>query len=152
MNVWEVDPSPGVFCLSQLWVIGSTTGGKVQTIESGWQTFPALWGTNSPVLFVYYNPNGYDNTGGYLSSANHFGFILATGSGWIIGDAIPQPYSVINGAQQGNQMQWQVDGQGNWWLYFGTGNNPPTPVGHYMHGPLPERNAGPFGPDATVRG
>jgi hypothetical protein len=134
LNVWEVDPSPGVFSLSQLWLIGSTTAGKVQTIESGWQTYPALWGTNAPVLFVYYNPNGYDNTGGYLSNAQHFGFIQAPGSGWIIGDAMPQPYSVTNGDQRGNQMQWQIDGQGNWWLFFGTGNQPPTAVGHFPAG------------------
>jgi len=134
LNVWEVDPSPGVFSLSQLWLIGSATDGKVQTVESGWQTYPALWGTSAPVLFVYYNPHGYDNTGGYLSNSQHFGFIQAPGSGWIIGDAMPQPYSVINGDQRGNQMQWQIDGQGNWWLFFGTGSQPPTAVGHFPAG------------------
>jgi hypothetical protein len=134
LNVWEVDPSPGVFSLSQLWLIGSTTAGKVQTIESGWQTYPTLWGTSAPVLFVYYNPNGYDNTGGYLSNAQHFGFILAPGTGWIIGDAMPPPYSVTNGDQRGNQMQWQIDGQGNWWLFIGTGNQSPTAVGYFPVG------------------
>jgi hypothetical protein len=134
LNVWEVDPSPGVFSLSQLWLIGSTTAGAVQTIESGWQTYPTLWGTSAPALFVYYNPNGYDNTGGYLSNAKNFGFIQSPGTGWIIGDAMPPPYSVTNGDQRGNQMQWQIDGQGNWWLYLGTGNEAPTAVGYFPAG------------------
>jgi hypothetical protein len=134
LNVWEVDPSPGVFSLSQLWLIGSANDGKIQTIESGWQIYPLLWGTAAPALFVYYNPHGYDNTGGYLSNKDHFGFILAAGSGWIIGDAMPPPYSVINGDQHGNQMQWQIDGSGNWWLFFGPGNVPPTAVGHFPAG------------------
>jgi hypothetical protein len=134
LNVWEVDPSPGVFSLSQLWLIGQTTAGKVQTIESGWQTFPTLWGTSAPVLFVYYNPNGYDNTGGYLSNNQHFGFIQSPGTGWMIGDAMPRPYSVTNGDQRGNQMQWQIDGQGNWWLFVGTGNQSPTAVGYFPAG------------------
>jgi hypothetical protein len=134
LNTWQVDPSPGVFSLSQLWLIGSTTAGKVQTIESGWQTYPLLWGTDAPVLFVYYNPNGYDNTGGYLNNSQHFGFVQAAGTAWIIGGAIPTPYSVINGPQYGNQMQWQIDGQGNWWLFFGTGTQLPTAVGFFPAG------------------
>jgi Neprosin len=133
LNVWQVDPSPGVFSLSQLWLIGSTTAG-IQTIESGWQTYPTRYGTSAPVLFVYYNPNGYDNTGGYLSNADNYGFIQSPGTGWMIGDAMPPPYSVTNGEQPGNQMQWQIDGQGNWWLFLGTGNQAPIAVGFFPAG------------------
>src|SRR5262249_45008175 len=39
LNVWDVDPSPGVFNLSQLWMVGRLGGQKVQTIESGWQVY-----------------------------------------------------------------------------------------------------------------
>lgn len=134
LNVWQVDPSPGVFSLSQLWLLGSATDGVTQTIESGWQTFPALWGTSAPALFVYYNPHGYDASGGYVTNSANLGFVLSPGSGWIVGGAMPQPYSVMNGAQHGNQMQWQIDSAGNWWLFLGPGGQAPTAVGSFPAG------------------
>ncbi len=139
LNVWEVDPSPGVFSLSQLWLIGSVDPPanplQYQTIESGWQTYTQMNGTPSPVLFVFYNPDGYGPRSGYLSNQQHLGFVQAPNSGWIIGDAMPQPYSTTNGDQRGNQMQWQIDDQGNWLLYFGPGGDePPTLLGWFPAG------------------
>jgi len=131
LNVWNVDPSPGVFNLSQLWLLGQTNAGVIQTIESGWQKYPSQTGS-LPVLFVYYNPNGYNpQTSGYLSNQSHLGFIQQPGSDWLIGGAMPQPYSSAGGDQHGNQMQWQIDDKQNWWLFFGTGDQPPSPLGYF---------------------
>jgi hypothetical protein len=82
-----------VSSLSQLWLLGSASDGATQTIESGWQTFPALWGTAAPALFIYYNPHGYDASGGYVTNSANLGFVLSPGSGWIVGGAMPQPYT-----------------------------------------------------------
>lgn len=141
LNVWQVDSSPGVFNLSQLWMLGTTNAGQIQTIESGWQTFPGLWGTDAPALFVFYNPDNYNpQTCGYVMNQNMHGFIQ-TNSDWVIGGAMPPPYSTVNGDQRGNQTQWEIDGQGNWWLYIGSGDADPQalgyfPVGLYANGTL----------------
>jgi hypothetical protein len=135
LNVWKVDPSPGAFSLSQLWLRGSA-GNAIQTIESGWSTYPSMWGT-SPILFVYYNPNGYDRSGGYISqggyigNSDHIGFIPYPDSGWILLGPIPQPYSAKDSDQYAIRMQWEIDDQGNWWCYLGVGDQPPTPLGHF---------------------
>lgn len=134
LNVWKVPTAPGVFNLSQLWMLGSMNNGGMQTIESGWQTFPALWGTNSPALFVYYNPNNYDpNTCGYVSNKNMQGFIQVSPE-WVIGAALPPPYSSSGGPQYGMQMQWQIDKAGNWWLYIGSETETPTALGYFPTG------------------
>lgn len=142
LNLWQVDPSPGVFGLSQLWLIGQTDSG-VQTIESGWQTFPTYWGTDAPVLFIFYNPDNYGPRSGYLNNPDTqgmFGFVQ-TSSDWIIGGAMPPPYSSPDGEQYGCQMQWEIDTAGNWWLYLGPGGQDPTalgyfPAGVYSNGPI----------------
>lgn len=134
LNVWQVDSSPGVFNLSQLWMLGTTNAGQLQTIESGWQTYPGQWGTDAPALFVYYNPDNYNpQTCGYVSNQNMEGFIQ-TNADWVIGGAMPPPYSAVNGEQHGNQMQWEIDGQGNWWLYLGPGDADPQALGYFPAG------------------
>ncbi|MBS0266364.1 MAG: neprosin family prolyl endopeptidase [Planctomycetes bacterium] len=134
LNVWQVNPAPGVFSLSQLWLEGTSTSGRIQTVESGWQTYPTLWGT-APALFVYYNPNGYDpSTSGYVQNQNNEGFILKPNSGWIVGGGLPGPYSTANGTQFGLNMQWQIDAGNNWWLYLGPNGQPVTPVGYFPAG------------------
>lgn len=134
LNIWQVDSSPGVFNLSQLWILGQTSGGRMQTIESGWQNYPGFWGTNAPALFVFYNPNGYDPaTSGYGTNPQHLGFIQKS-SDWVLGAAMPPPYSSPDGDQRGYQMQWEIDAQGTWWLYMGTGETPPEAIGCFPGG------------------
>jgi hypothetical protein len=142
LNIWQVDPSPGVFNLSQLWLIAPYGDGTtVQTIESGWQR-SSVWGTDAPVLFIFYNPDSYQRGGqnGYVNGPNMMGFIQ-TNCDWIILGAMPPPYSSPDGDQFGWQMQWEIDDAGNWWLYIGSGDQDPValgnfPAGAYGSGPL----------------
>ncbi|HEX3152135.1 MAG TPA: neprosin family prolyl endopeptidase, partial [Gemmataceae bacterium] len=126
LNVWQTDPMPGQFNLSQTWIIGSCPSG-MQTIESGWQML-----TDAPVLFVFYNPDNYNPaTSGYVSASNHHGFQQTT-SDWIVGGAMPAPYSQMGDDQRGYQMQWEFVNDntgGKWWLYMGTGDQPPEAIG-----------------------
>jgi hypothetical protein len=140
LNVWQVDPSPGVFSLSQLWMLGDVMNtGFNQTIESGWQTWSARAnnrsGTDVPLLFVFYNPDGYGDNAGYGTNQYGVGFIVTPGSGWAIDMPMPQPYSSKGGDQYGYQMQWLIDAQGNWVLYLGPGGGQqPTQIGFFPAG------------------
>jgi hypothetical protein len=133
LNIWDVDPSPGVFNLSQQWLLGSTAAGAVQTIESGWQVYPELWGTTAPVLFLFYNPGGYDpSTSGYVTNQNGQGFIQQSPS-WAFGSALAQ-VSTRGGPQFGVQMQWEIDADGNWWLYLGSDASSLEAAGYFPAG------------------
>jgi hypothetical protein len=109
LNTWNVDPSPGVFNLSQLWMFGTNGQGQLQTIESGWQNYLQ----QGPALFVYYNPDDYGSNAGYGVK-----FVVKPGSPWYLGAEMPGPFSAPNGDQYGIQMQWEIDDQGFWLLYI----------------------------------
>ncbi len=133
MNLWNVNPAPGVFSLAQLWLRGSISG-KIQTIESGWQVYPAQWHTSAPALFVYYNPAGYDpQISGYFQNPRGEGFVRYS-SNWPLGSALPGPFSTRSGPQYAIQMGWALDGSGNWWLYLDDDFSGLEPVGYFPAG------------------
>ncbi|XP_024542094.1 uncharacterized protein LOC9647604 [Selaginella moellendorffii] len=68
INVWQpYVEKASEFSLSQLWLISSRTsrGTPRNTIEAGWQVYPALYGGYQPRLFVYWTADGYNKTGCY---------------------------------------------------------------------------------------
>jgi Neprosin len=123
LNVWDpqVNTSAGeVFSLSQEWYVGGINtnvppcGGpqscSIQTEETGWVVYPAMFGDENPHLFIFSTPNGYasgcwDNTCG--------DFVVVKDGGDI--GARLSPTSVLGGAQYEIALQYQFTG-GNWWL------------------------------------
>jgi hypothetical protein len=123
LNVWKPDPSPGVFSLSQHWYVGGS-GSNTQTVEGGWQVYPGFYGTNEPVLFIFFTPDNY-STGCYNLTCS--GFVQVDNS-WVLGGTLA-PVSTDGGTQYIIRMQWQFY-QGNWWLFVqGSGNY--IAVGYY---------------------
>jgi len=137
MNLWNPDPAPGVFSLSQQWWTAGA-GGGLQTVESGWHVFPQLYnGDRTTRLFVFFTNNGYqtDANGWPTGSAYNLnqvpglGGFVQTDNTWVIGGsfAASQP----GGDQQGFLMAWRLDAAtGNWWLYLQAGGDA-VPVGYY---------------------
>jgi hypothetical protein len=122
-NVWNPNPSPGVFSLSQLWLTGGS-GGGLQTIEGGWHVYPDLFqGSTLTRLFLFSTPDGYQS-GAY----NLQGGFIQVDNTWVIGGSFDA--SGPGGDQRGFLMQWQRDAQGNWWLFLG-GSGAPAAVGYY---------------------
>jgi hypothetical protein len=147
LSIWARDPSPGIFNLSQLWMLGRIQGG-VQSIESGWINYPGLRGLGQdPGLFVFYNPNNYDpSTSGYLVNQSGEGFILWPGSGWTLFSGLHN-HSTPGGDPVGLQMLWQLKDDGNWWLYVGQDADNFEKVGYF---PAALYSPGPLGQAADV--
>jgi hypothetical protein len=140
-NTWDTDPTPGVFNLSQLWLV-TQVGQKPYTIESGWQVYPGQWSTRLPVIFVFYNPDGYRERSGYFTNQSGEGFIQYS-SDWPLGTALSD-FSTVGGTQYGFQMQWELDAKGNWWLSLGSDASNLQVVGSfpasaYANTPLAQR-------------
>lgn len=89
-------------------------GSVTQTLEAGWQKYPAF-SPSAVHMFTFYNTNGYnavgDNQGGYNTDQK----------GWVQVDKniYPgyafRPLSVDGGAQHDVALEYQLY-QGNWWL------------------------------------
>jgi hypothetical protein len=125
MNLWDPTPTNNQFSLSQHWYTG---GDPVQTIEGGWQVYPAKYGHSKPVLFIYWTADGYNNTGAYNLDSPGF---IQTNSSWVIGGAWNN-YSTDGGTQWGFRLAWYRDSSnGNWWLYIQGGGNNLEAVGYY---------------------
>jgi Neprosin len=113
-----------VFSLAQHWYAGGSGTGH-QTVEVGWQVYPAKYGHALPVLFIYWTADNYRSTGAYNLDAPAF---VQTNGSWTIGGAL-SPVSVRGG------QQWEIDiavylFEGNWWLYLG-GVAASNAVGYY---------------------
>src|SRR4029078_8932627 len=79
------------------------------------------YGTQNPVLFIYYTADGYQNTGCYNLSCGAFvqtNNTLHIGAGW-------STYSTSGGSQYSVQLAYVLY-NGNWWLRYGS-----TWVGYY---------------------
>lgn len=112
-----------IFSLAQSWTIGGS-GSATQTAEVGWQNYPAFYGTENSVPFIYYTADGYNKTGCYnltcgkfvqVSKAITFGAAFAASS-----------YSVPR-----NSIQYYLPFQykfanGNWYLFYNG-----TLIGYY---------------------
>jgi neprosin-like protein len=137
LNLWNPDPAPGVFSLSQQWwTAGSGPG--LQTVESGWHVYPQMYGGDRATrLFIFFTNNGYqvDATGWPTGSAYNLnqvpglGGFVQTDNTWVIGGSFTA--SQPGGDQQGFRMAWRLDAAtGNWWLYLQAGGDA-VPVGYY---------------------
>jgi hypothetical protein len=137
MNLWNPNPAPGVFSLSQQWwTAGSGPG--LQTVESGWHVFPQLYNNDRATrLFIFFTMNGYQTdangwpTGSAynLSQVPGLGGFVQTDNTWVIGGSFST--SQPGGDQQGFLMSWRLDtATGNWWLYLQAGGDA-VPVGYY---------------------
>jgi neprosin-like protein len=123
LNLWRPDPSPGVFSLSQHWYVGGS-GSSTQTVEGGWQVYPGFYGTNDPVLFIFFTPDNYAS-GCYNLTCS--GFVQVDNT-WVLGGTLA-PVSTDGGTQYFIRIQWQLY-KGNWWLFV-QGNGNYIAVGYY---------------------
>jgi hypothetical protein len=128
INLWDpaVDTSQTeVFSLAQHWFVNFLTSGKPETVEGGWQDFPAKYGIAKPVLFIYWTADGYNKTGCYNTDCAAF---VQVNSNVHLGAPFAH-YSTKNGTQYTLDISWYQTG-GNWWLYVG-GSQSTNAVGYY---------------------
>jgi hypothetical protein len=156
LNLWKPNPSPGVFSLSQLWIAGSRQpNGLPETVESGWIVYPSYPGGgvgDNPVLFVYFNPDGYGGLSGYVENQNLHGFVRFN-SGWVLmSGGLTNLSTPGRATQTGLQMLWELkDGDQppqtrGWYLYVGQDAEHWEKVGYfpsflYTNGVLGEEGA-----------
>ncbi|WIN00405.1 neprosin family prolyl endopeptidase [Actinoplanes oblitus] len=104
------------FSLGQLWIVRGS-GGALQTLEVGVQTYKDLYGDWSPHLFIFYTTNGYsqsgDNLGGYNTDVKGW---VQTGTSTFPGMRMSE--SVVGGNQYDTLVKVQL-WQGNWWVRVG---------------------------------
>lgn len=127
LNIWSppINQSAGqIFSLSQHWYAGGK-GKSIQTVEGGWQVYPAKYSTDRSVLFIYWTADAYTSTGCYNLDCAAF---VQINSDWSLGGGWSSE-SVPGGDQRVFQMQWRFTG-GNWWLYL-QGSGDFEAVGYY---------------------
>jgi len=134
LNVWA---PIGDFSLSQQWYDAGSDNG-LQTVEGGWVVYPNKFSTN-PVLFIFFTPDNYAS-GCYNLECPGF---VQTSPDWFLGS--PLTPSVMEGAQNGIQMTWELNKDG-WWLYM-AGTDTREAVGYY---PISVYNGGPLATNAVA--
>jgi hypothetical protein len=113
LNIWSpsVNPAWGqTFSLSQQWYVGGS-GVNTQTVEVGWQNYPAKYGTEDSRLFIYWTADNYATTGCY--NLDCAGFVQVDNSATLGGNF--DDYSSFYGPQYEIGVQFFLY-QGNWWL------------------------------------
>jgi len=114
MSVWS--PTIGdkqIFSLAQHWYAAGADATH-QTLEVGWQVYPAKYGHSQPVLFIFWTNDNYVTSRNY--NLENPGFVQ-TNPAWRIGGAL-SPTSSDGGAQLEIQVTVYLH-EGNWWLYLG---------------------------------
>ncbi len=132
LNVWRPSVNTSrdqIFSLSQQWYTAGS-GSGLQTAEVGWQVYPRKYGTESPVLFVFWTPNDY-RAGCYNLDCGAF---VQTNRGVHIGAPVGR-YSVAGGKQAELGVGYYFHG-GNWWLAAGNSWVGYYPGRLYGNGPL----------------
>jgi hypothetical protein len=125
LNLWNPQIGAGqVFSLSQHWYVGGS-GANLQTLECGWQVYPAMYGDTKPHLFTYWTADDYNKTGCYSLTCNAF---VQTSNVIAPGMAIG-PTSVVGGQQYEIELTYWHTG-GRWWLYF-NGTLGSNAIGYY---------------------
>ena len=127
LNLWSPAVNTGigeVFSLSQQWYTGGS-GKNLQTVEGGWQVYPAKYRTSKAALFIYWTADNYKSTGCYNLDCAGF---VQTNSKWGIGGTWTS-YSTRGGAQWEFQMQWMLY-NGRWWLFL-QGSGEYEAIGYY---------------------
>ncbi|XP_004509667.1 protein neprosin-like [Cicer arietinum] len=110
INVWapHVETNPPEFSLAQIWIVAGTFGTDLNSIEVGWQVYPAMYGDSQPRLFIFWT---------YALGA------VQTSTSLALGAAI-SPTSIYNGQQfEINLMISKDPTNGNWLLKFGSNFN-----------------------------
>lgn len=128
LSLWSPSVSTGagqIFSLSQHWYAGGS-GKATQTVEGGWQVYPAKYETAKGVLFIYWTADGYTRTGCYNLDCAAF---VQTNSHWALGGAWSS-YSSRGGTSIQFQMQWKL-ADGKWWLFL-QGAGEYEAVGYYQ--------------------
>jgi hypothetical protein len=122
LNLWSPLVYTGLplfeqFNLSQMWVLGYG-GGTLQTVEAGWQNYPAKYGSQNAALFVYSTRDNYKPSPWYLPTTGCYnlecGTFVQVNNSWALGAPIGS-YSTGGGAQYELPIQWLLYA-GNWWL------------------------------------
>ncbi|KAJ1277119.1 hypothetical protein BS78_05G270100 [Paspalum vaginatum] len=121
-NLWQPKVEKDEdFSLTQLWIAGgSYDNNDLNTIEVGWQVYPAFYGDNSTRLFIFWTRDAYQTTGCYNLLCSGF---VQTNNQIVIGGSISQlsPISFYDGPQYDlTILAWKDPGTGNWWLLVGT--------------------------------
>jgi len=112
-NLWSPKViNGGWFSLAQLWVARGE-GNNLQTVETGWQVYPLLYGNKKANLFIFYTTDGYQ-TGCYNLDCDGF---VQTDPSVVIGGMFDH-YSEIGGDQYQVTIGFVRDGAGgnHWWL------------------------------------
>uniref|UniRef100_A0A0E0JU91 Neprosin PEP catalytic domain-containing protein n=1 Tax=Oryza punctata TaxID=4537 RepID=A0A0E0JU91_ORYPU len=118
INVWQPTiATPGDFSLAQLWITaGSYDNKDLNTIEAGWQVYPAMYGDEKSRLFIYWTRDAYNRTGCYNLACSGF---IQTNPQFVIGGSI-SPVSIYGGTQYVyDYLVWKDPAGGNWWLQVG---------------------------------
>jgi hypothetical protein len=102
-----------VFSLSQHWYVGGS-GSGLQTVEVGWQNYPAKYGNELSRLFLYYTADDYQHTGCYN---NDCGAFVQTSTSVYPGASFTA-YSTPGGAQYVISIGAYLYA-GNWWVAYG---------------------------------
>jgi len=120
LNIWSPDVNQDLgeeMSLSQEWYVGGSDD-STQTAEVGWQVQPSAWGTQDPVLFIYWTANHYDQTdypgsqGGGCYNLTCAGFYQVSNQG-ILG--APLTSSIPGDAQYEFSAAYYLY-NGDWWL------------------------------------
>ncbi|CAN6363160.1 unnamed protein product [Urochloa humidicola] len=120
INVWQPTPQTGDFSLAQLWISAGSYGNKdLNTIEVGWQVYPAMYGDGSTRLFIYWTRDAYNRTGCYNLVCSGF---VQTDKRFAIGGSL-SPVSTYGGTQyELDILVWKDPNTHNWWLQVGGTN------------------------------
>ncbi|CAL9116797.1 unnamed protein product [Musa acuminata var. zebrina] len=125
-NVWAPQvANRGEFSLSQLWIISGNFDKDLNTVETGWQVYPELYGDTLPRFFVYWTNDSYQNTGCYNLYCSGF---VQTNNSVAVGVAITRT-STYNDTNLQYVIRITVSKDqktGNWWLQLGS-----TVVGYW---------------------
>jgi hypothetical protein len=116
INLWRPYVYTGsneIFSLAQSWVVGNSWG-TTQTAETGWQNYPAKYGSENSALFIYWTADGYNATGCYNLDCGAF---VQTSSSLHLGAGFSN-YSLYGSSQYEIQLQYYLYA-GNWWLRVG---------------------------------
>lgn len=122
INVWDPFVTQGTwpsgeFSLAQ-GSVSRGSGSNLQTVEVGWQEYPARYGDPYPHLFTYYTTNGYTSDGNNIGSYNR------DFSGWVQVSTTVTPgmrLSPTSTAGVSNQLEVAVSlwlSGGNWWVWY----------------------------------
>jgi len=136
INLWSPNVNTGagqVFSLTQHWYMGGSGSSLpgFQTVEAGWQNYPAKYGDERSRLFIYWTADNYNTTGCYNLECS--GFVQTNNSVYLGGGFTN--YSTSGGAQYEMAIQVKLY-RGNWWIFYGTTAFGYYPTGLYHGGQL----------------